>query len=99
MDWLPDTVIGHLREALDAPDLTGSQYILGRQLGSGGMGTVYEARDSRLGRTVALKVLSEFHAGAEAVELLQREARILAQLEHPGIVPIHDVGALPCGRA
>jgi len=98
MDWLPDKVIDHLRESLDTPDLTGTPYVLGRELGRGGMGTVYEAMDTRLGRTVALKALSPLDGGAEAVERLWREARVLARLEHPGIVPIHDVGTLPDGR-
>jgi hypothetical protein len=98
MDWLPDKVIGHLRESLDAPDLEGTPYVLIRELGRGGMGTVYEARDTRLDRPVALKALSPLDGGAEAIERLWREARILARLEHPGIVPIHDVGTLPDGR-
>src|SRR5258706_2261211 len=98
MDWLPDNVIDHLLRSLDAPDLTGTPYAIGRKLGRGGMGTVYEAHDTRLGRTVALKVLSPLEDGAEAVERLWREARVLARLEHPGIVPIHDVGTLPDGR-
>ena len=99
MDWLPDSVIDHLRDALDAPDLSGSPYVLGRELGRGGMGIVYEARDTRLGRAVALKLLSPLAAGADAVERLWREARILARLEHPGIVPVHDAGMLSDGRA
>src|SRR6266571_9500833 len=98
MDWLLDKVIDHLRESLDAPDLADTPYVLGRELGRGGMGTVYEAQDTRLGRTVALKALSPLDGGAEAVERLWREARVLARLEHPGIVPIHDVGVLPDGR-
>src|SRR6266436_6094449 len=98
MEWLPDSVIGRLRESLDAPDLSGTPYVLGRELGRGGMGTVYEARDTRLERTVALKALSPLDDTAEAVERLWREARGLARLEPPGIVPIHDVGVLPDGR-
>ncbi len=99
MEWLPDSVIGRLRDMLDSPDLSGTPYVLGRELGRGGMGTVYEARDTRLGRTVALKALSPLDDTAEAVERLWREARILARLEHPGIVPIHDGGVLPDGWA
>jgi serine/threonine protein kinase len=98
MDWLSDKVIDHLRESLDAPDLSGTTYVLGRELGRGGMGTVYEAYDPRLERAVALKVLSPLDDGAEAVDRLWREARVLARLEHPGIVPVHDVGMLPDGR-
>jgi serine/threonine protein kinase len=48
---------------------------------------------------VALKILSPLAASADAVERLWREARILARLEHPGIVPIHDAGMLSDGRA
>jgi serine/threonine protein kinase len=95
---LPDHVIDHLQAALDVPDLTGAPYVLGRELGRGGMGTVYEAKDTRLERAVALKVLSPLAGGAEAVERLWREARILARLEHPGIVPVHDAGVLSDGR-
>ena len=60
------------------------------------MGTVYLARDRDLDREVALKVV-QLHQ--EDTERMLREARILARLEHPGIVPVHDVGVLPDGRA
>ncbi|KAF0243164.1 MAG: serine/threonine protein kinase, partial [Planctomycetota bacterium] len=70
------------------------RYVLQRTLGQGGMGVVHEAWDGRLGRPVALKMLSA--AGQEleaaAVERLMREARAAAKLRHPGIVAIHDVG-------
>jgi len=48
---------------------------------------------------VALKVVASEIAGPESVERLRAEARIIAQLEHPGIVPVHDAGELPDGRA
>jgi serine/threonine protein kinase len=61
------------------------------------MGTVYLAWDSSLERETALKVLNA-DAAAELGRRLHREARTLARLEHPGIVPVHDVGTLPDGR-
>ncbi len=74
------------------PSRLGHYEILG-ELGHGGMGVVYRAGDTRLGRQVALKVL--LHAGfasKELVERFYREARAAATLEHPGIVQIYDVG-------
>ena len=62
------------------------------------MGVVYSARDRELDRQVALKVLATAVADAESTDRLRREARIIAGLEHPGIVPVHDVGSLPDGR-
>ena len=63
-------------------------------LGAGGMGEVYRARDSRLDRDVAIKVLPERLAGsAEALARFQREAKALAALSHANLVAIFDVGA------
>jgi tRNA A-37 threonylcarbamoyl transferase component Bud32 len=89
--YLPDEAIGRLRRAADAPDFSGTRYRVIEEIGRGGMGVVYRAEDSVLGRTVALKVMDD--------AATEREARIMASLEHPGIVPVHDAGVLPDGRA
>jgi len=98
--WLPDGALDHLREIAAEPepdpDLAGTPYEIAGTIGQGGMGTVYLARDRDLDREVALKVV-QLHG--EDTERMLREARILAKLEHPGIVPVHDVGILPDGRA
>lgn len=98
MTYLSDGAIGRLRDAVDLPDLGGTRYTDPEPIGSGGMGTVYRVRDTALGRDAALKVLRLPEAGTEIAARLRLEASILARLEHPGIVPVHDVGELPDGR-
>jgi serine/threonine protein kinase len=91
-------VVQHLRQVADWPDCTGTRYRLVEKIAQGGMGSVYLARDQELDRPVALKVLADGQAGPDLQGRIAREARILARLEHPGIVPIHDFGVLPDGR-
>ena len=98
MTWLSDRTVAHLRDVAERPDLAGTRYEITEKIGQGGMGAVYRANDSALERDIALKVLSVPHLDEEARQRMLREARILARLEHPGIVPIHDVGTLPDGR-
>jgi serine/threonine protein kinase len=102
MNGISDAALRHLQEVADLPDLAATPYEILETLGRGGMGTVYRAYDRRLDREVALKVV-QLSGGAgetdETVDRLLREARILARLEHPGIVPVHDAGRLPDGRA
>ncbi|MCC6740181.1 MAG: SUMF1/EgtB/PvdO family nonheme iron enzyme [Planctomycetia bacterium] len=74
-----------------------ARYALGRELGRGGLGRVVEAQDARTGRAVALKLLLG-GAPLELVERFAREGRITARLEHPNIVPVYDLGALPAGH-
>ncbi len=69
-------------------------------LGSGGMGDVLRVRDRSLGRTVAMKVANPtFQATAEGLARFVEEAQVAAQLQHPGIVPVHEIGLLEDGRA
>lgn len=95
---ISDRAIDRLREAAAWPELDARYEITG-VAGRGGMGTVYVARDHVLQREVAVKVLDVADRRGARVERLTREAHILARLDHPGIVPIHDCGTLPDGRA
>src|SRR5258707_7892313 len=98
MKFLSDKTVDHLRQTADTPDLSGTRYQLLERVARGGMGTVYAATDETLGRRVALKVLDVPAADGDFARRLNREARALARLEHPGIVPVHDVGRLSDGR-
>jgi serine/threonine protein kinase len=61
------------------------------------MGSVYAARDEQLGREVAIKVSNAAAPTDDLDQRLRQEARVLARLEHPGIVPVHDAGLLETG--
>ncbi|MEK6301521.1 MAG: serine/threonine-protein kinase [Acidobacteriota bacterium] len=98
MRWLSDNAVKRLREEADLPDLGGSKYLVIHKVGAGGMGTVYLAQDVDLGRKVAVKVMNQADSAGALASRMMREARIVALLEHPSIVPIHDVGALEDGR-
>jgi eukaryotic-like serine/threonine-protein kinase len=98
MKWLSDSRLDHLRELAAKPDFTGTKYRLLNELASGGMGTVYLAEDTELDRQVAIKVLNTPELSGDLRQRMVREAQIIAGLEHPGIVPVHDVGELPDGR-
>jgi serine/threonine protein kinase len=67
-------------------------YLIQGVLGTGGMGTVYRAQDLRLGRAVAIKVINAGQGAPGFAARFQREARVLAQLDHPNILPLWDVG-------
>jgi serine/threonine protein kinase len=98
MKSLSDKAIDRLRAGAGEPDLTGTRYRLLERVARGGMGVVYAAEDEKLERRVALKVLDVPGTDGDLPNRLMREARVLARLEHPGIVPVHDVGTLADGR-
>jgi serine/threonine protein kinase len=99
MKSLSDRVVARLQADMQLPDLSGTRYNLLRYVACGGMGSVWLAEDTVLKRRVALKVL-DLAAPADGLDVrLLREARILAGLEHPGMVPVHDAGTLADGRA
>lgn len=79
-------LLRRLRDAL-APE-----YTVERELGSGGMGMIFLGRDTALDRPVAIKIIRPELASAHATERFLREARLLATLNHPNVVPIHQVG-------
>jgi eukaryotic-like serine/threonine-protein kinase len=97
MRVLTDAALDSLREAASLPDLSGTRYSIIRKIGAGGMGAVYLAQDDTLKRRVALKVM-HFDPSPEFVSRMWKESRIIAMLEHPSIVPIHDAGQLQDGR-
>jgi protein kinase-like protein/WD40 domain-containing protein len=72
-------------------------YTLIRELGRGGMGIVYEAHDPRLDRRLALKLVLDREADAEALLRFQRESELLARINHPNVLRIHQVGTSQAG--
>src|SRR6185436_20835 len=88
---ISEPALDRLSAMFRSPDVTGTRYELVSILGRGGMGVVYLARDTALDREVALKIFDRAPGDAN-------EARLIARLEHPGIVPVHDFGELPDGR-
>lgn len=98
MKFLPDQVVARLQTQMQTPDLSGTRYRALSFLGAGGMGSVWLAEDSILQRPVALKILAAENGPADLAARLMQEAIVLARLEHPGIVPVHDAGTLADGR-
>src|ERR1051325_11257939 len=81
--WELEQIVKHL----------GTQYQVVREIGRGGMGVVFLARDIALHRLIAIKVLRyEFTSSDEQRERFRREARMTARLSHPNIVPVHTFG-------
>ncbi|MCU1220322.1 MAG: High-affnity carbon uptake protein Hat/HatR [Candidatus Angelobacter sp.] len=98
MKFLSDQTVARLQTGIRTPDLAGTRYRTLRFLGQGGMGAVWLVEDSILRRPVALKILAAENSSVDLAARLIQEATVLARLEHPGIVPVHDAGTLPDGR-
>ncbi|HEU4721294.1 MAG TPA: serine/threonine-protein kinase, partial [Gemmatimonadaceae bacterium] len=82
-----------MRDRLNAA-LNG-RYVVERELGHGGMATVWLATDTRAERAVAIKLLQPALAGAIGAERFAREVSVMGELHHPGIVPVLDSGVVP----
>src|SRR6185295_14066765 len=98
MTWISDSAVSRLRDVADWPDFSATKYELLEKAGQGGMASVYVARDKELDRQVAVKVIHTPVADSAIQQRMLAEARVIARLEHPGILPIHDMGSLPDGR-
>jgi len=84
---------------VDAPrDAALPNYAVARTIGLGGMGEVVVARDMRIGRDVAIKRLRSPSPSATSVARFMREARIQALLDHPSVVPVHEIGTDSAGQ-
>jgi hypothetical protein len=95
---ISDRALQRLRQSAALPDFEGTRYRLMQELGRGGMGVVYLAEDALLERKVAIKVFHLDDVSEELAERMRHEARTLARLQHPNIVPVHDFGQLAGGR-
>src|SRR4026209_1011457 len=98
MRWLSADKLNRLRSVLSEPDFSATKYTFVKELGRGGMGVICLAEDREHDRLVAIKCLNTPETTEDLRNRLVREAQIIARLEHPGIVPVHDVGTLPDGR-
>jgi serine/threonine-protein kinase len=88
-----------LEKSADPDCLPGTPYRLGKKIGEGASGEVFEAEHNELGRKYAVKVLTAAHAAAtDAVDRFRREARAIARLSHPNLVRLHDFGKSLDGR-
>src|SRR6185437_6381413 len=96
----PDPAVSVSVAALASPPpLNAGRYQMLAEIAHGGMGVIWRATDTMLGREVAIKVLQDrFAPDSGTARRFADEARITAQLQHPAIPPVHDYGLLPDGR-
>lgn len=100
-----ESLLNHLEDARPSiiADISEDQtpparYLIGQELGSGSVGQVIEARDQHLGRQVAIKILHDGEGlSRDGIARFVAEAQITAQLEHPSVVPVHEIGIMPGG--
>ncbi|HWZ59376.1 MAG TPA: serine/threonine-protein kinase, partial [Gemmatimonadaceae bacterium] len=83
---------------LELQEALGPEYVLEREIGRGGMATVYLAQDTKHGRSVALKVLDAGLTMSLGAERFRREIAVAAALHHPHILTVLDSGATPAGQ-
>lgn len=102
LEWMQIALHQVKPAAVDLRELVGDQvgdYKILEEIGRGGMGVVYRGHDAGLDRVLAIKVLlNEHEKNTELVKRFLEEARIMGQLQHPGVAPIHEVGWLKDGR-
>src|SRR4051812_10147406 len=99
-DGQPTIKIVETGEELPGPDrpevtslqLIANRYRVQRRIGKGGMGEVMLAKDEELGRDVAIKRMRAANPSERAIERFLREAKVQGRLEHPSIVPVHEIG-------
>src|ERR1041385_3704579 len=94
-DTVPEPAI---RRSDSGLRLTRGRYALGATIGKGGMGEVIDARDRQLGRDVAIKRMLSDAPSEAAVQRFLREARVQARLDHPAVVPVHELGVDDAGH-
>src|SRR6185312_7656003 len=89
-------VTGEESQGVDRPEATDAliagRYRVQRRIGKGGMGEVMAARDEQIGREVAIKRMRAANPSERAIQRFLREASVQGRLEHPAIVPVHEIG-------
>src|SRR5438094_3842659 len=87
------TIDNALSETI-SPNTTLANYLIVAKIGAGGMGEVYRARDTRLDREVAIKILpANYATDADRLRRFEQEARATSALNHPNILTVYDIGA------